>query len=712
MAQSSENPKFLYPQSLSIVKVIAPLKHKRSIVKAVEDNGEIEPIVVDPRTGADHLQIEERRNKLELLRNKLNSIITVFDKSMITKQSRLDSGSTEEETIKFIDGIYETKGKQLEQILSRRDEIERRITELVGLSHTLSELRSVGIQTTDETSSLQDTRHTTTFVGSILPSQSNLLYWYTAEVTSNRYYIKEGQLGENEMIAIVTVLNDDAEATSAKLKSMNFINIEIPKDGDFDGLSVADCEVEIAKLKEENSGMDDLISEFAQNNGYELVAALEAAEIELARIAVEFKMKRTRDTCILWAWLPDNRKDEFKTSMHTATDGSALVDFKSGQFDPSITPTYTKNNEFMKPMRGLVSAFGTPSQREVDPYPFVRFLFPVLFGIMFADVGHGLLLFLMGVWAYRKKQKMDEIPSGISGYMFGGAELLIILGATSFVIGFPMNSVFGDETLLWSIEPIRSLFENNTWEFFFKFVNSETETEYSTVQACDTAALPGEHCGIERNYVNFLVFSFIVGAIVILLGLGLNLYQLKNYRHSDSDLYAALTLTGIYVSAILTAVFAVLGISSLQLIFLILIVVNLFATLYIEKKAHGVDGLMLGVDHIISLLSNTFSFGRLLAMNTIHFVLAFLPYLFLDMAFEGLLNHDVDHISWMDSNQLIILWIISAALGALIVLPVETTFSTLQSLRLNWVEFFGKFYKGEGVAFKPVKVNRIYTTDT
>ncbi|OLS29159.1 MAG: hypothetical protein HeimC2_01500 [Candidatus Heimdallarchaeota archaeon LC_2] len=712
MAQSSEKTKFLYPQSLSIVKVIAPLKHKRSIVRAIEDNGEIEPITVDPRTGTDQLLIEDRRNKLELLRNKLTPLVASFPKSTIIKHNPLKTGTSEEELIKFVENIYETKGKQLEQIVGRGEEIERRITELIGLSKTLAELRTVGIETTEQTSTLQDTRHTTTFVGSLLPSQINLLYWYISEVTDNKYYIKEAQLAENEEIAIVTVLKDDAEAANVKLKSMNFINIEIPSDGDFEGLSVADCDAEIEKLKTENDGIDASISDFGMNNGFDLIAALEACEIELARVAVEFKMKRTRDTCILWAWLPDNRKDEFKTSMHSITDGSAIVDFKSGQFDPSITPTYTKNNEFMQPMRGLVSAFGTPSQKEIDPYPFVRFLFPVLFGIMFADVGHGFLLFLIGIWAYKKKQKMDEIPQGISGYLFGGAELLIILGATSFIIGFPMNSVFGDETLLWSVEPIRNMFEGNTWQFFFKFVNDHTEAEYSTIQACDAEAVSGEHCGIARNYVNFLVFSFIVGAMVILLGLFLNLYQLRNYRHSNSDLYAALTLTGIYVSAILTAVFAVLEISSLQLVFLLLIVVNLFATLYIEKKAHGVDGLMLGVDHIISLLSNTFSFGRLLAMNTIHFVLAFLPYLFLDMAFEGLLNHDVNHISWMDSTQLIILWIISAALGAMIVLPVETTFSTLQSLRLNWVEFFGKFFKGEGVAFKPVKVNRIYTTDT
>ena len=117
---------------------------------------------------------------------------------------------------------------------------------------------------------------------------------------------------------------------------------------------------------------------------------------------------------------------------------------------------------------------------------------------------------------------------------------------------------------------------------------------------------------------------------------------------------------------------------------------------------------MLAVDHLLSLFSNTLSFGRLLAMNTIHFVLAFLPYLFADKFIEGVnvLNHSV--LTWeVDIG----IWIICAAIGAMIVVPVETVFSTLQSLRLNWVEFFGKFYKGNGTPFVPVKIRRIHSVE-
>jgi vacuolar-type H+-ATPase subunit I/STV1 len=176
-------------------------------------------------------------------------------------------------------------------------------------------------------------------------------------------------------------------------------------------------------------------------------------------------------------------------------------------------------------------------------------------------------------------------------------------------------------------------------------------------------------------------------------------------------------ILGVISMAIDSAVSADLGF--LFIMFLVLSMGSLFATLVIEYRAHKIDGLMLAIDHILSLLSNTFSFGRLLAMNTIHFVLAFLPYLFLDMAFKGTSNHYVfdSHgdllpisIHPLFSGEIIaLIWVIAAIIGSLIVVPVETVFSTLQALRLNWVEFFGKFFKGKGIPFKPFSVVRTYT---
>jgi V/A-type H+-transporting ATPase subunit I len=681
----------LYPKPLSIAKVIAPIKYKRNIVKAIEGLGNVEPIHVDPRIGADQMQVEGRRNDFEAFRTKLNGFISSINTDLIPVNGKIIVANDEDEVFKFVQTIVEEKGSIATSIIQRREEITSRINDLDNIIKLLGQMETLDV----ESNLIADTLHTKTNLGTIFPPQLNRLLWLIDEITQGRHYIQEKEISDKETILLISVLQEDADAVQLKLNSLNFQDITIPKDVDLDGLTPADCEKEIDQLTKENEELQEKLDTFAKENGSSLLAAFEASRIELQRIEVELQMRRTETTCILWAWLPDDGKVSFRTTMHKVTEGSASVDFRKGDFDPEFTPSYVTNSNFMAPMRGLVTSFGTPAMNEVDPYPIVKYLFPILFAIMFADFGHGFILLLLGLYAKRKKDKMVEMPKGISGFFYGGAELLIIMGFTSMLMGIPLNSFFGDETFFWQFEVLRNVFEGTTWKFFFKITehHDHGHTEYH----------------IERNYVNFLVFSFIVGALVILLGLGLNLYQLRNNRHSDSELYAASTLTGTYVSVIFAAVSGAAGLPGfVMLIFIGLTLFCIGATLEIERRAHGIDGLMLAVDHVLSLLSNTFSFGRLLAMNTIHFVLAFLPYLFLDMAFDGLLNHNIDQ--WIDSS-LYVIWIIAALIGSLIVVPVETTFSTLQSLRLNWVEFFGKFYKGSGIEFKPVRLNRLYTAE-
>ncbi len=678
----------LFPKALQIAKVITPLKYKRDVVRVIEELGEVEPILVDPRTGIDQIQVEGRRNEVEALRTKLSSFLSSLKADLIIKGEKIVIDQSEDSVLNYIRDAANNKGKRIEEIIQRKEQISARTTELKNIVSLLERFRDLSI----DSKAIGETSMTKTLLGTVYPPTIDRLLWTLDEITDSKYFYLEKEVVHlQETVILISVLKKDAETVIEKLKGMSYQEIAIPKDVDFDGLSISDCDDEAISLETESDALSKELDEIASDKGTIIKAALELCNIELQRISIELKMRRTETTCVLWAWIPEHLKEKLTTAMQSAANHTAEIDFRKGDFDPSSVPSYVENSEFMQPMRGVVSSFGTPSSTEVDPYPFVKFIMPLMFGIMFADFGHGLLFLLFGIWAKRKKDKMDEIPEGLMGYIYGGPELIIIMGATAMLLGIPFNSFFGDETFFWQFGFLRAIFENTTWAFFFIVENH------------------GGVNSIERNYLNFLIFSFAVGAVIILLGLSINVYQLSKYRKHDSELQAAIALLTGYALIIIGAV--VLSFS--PLIFNILLGIalfSLFAMLVIEKRAHGIDGLMLGIDHILSLLSNTFSFGRLLAMNTVHFVLAFLPYLFIEKfgGVEGLLNHNVD--VWTPKENVFI-WIIAAAIGAAIVLVVEGTFSTLQALRLNWVEFFGKFFKGTGVEFRPVKVKRIYTVE-
>ncbi|MFW9924322.1 MAG: V-type ATPase 116kDa subunit family protein, partial [Candidatus Thorarchaeota archaeon] len=122
--------------------------------------------------------------------------------------------------------------------------------------------------------------------------------------------------------------------------------------------------------------------------------------------------------------------------------------------------------------------------------------------------------------------------------------------------------------------------------------------------------------------------------------------------------------------------------------------------LMIHGKKHGsmLDGAAELIELLLSTLSNTVSYARIFAMNAVHGALSqiFLLTQFVPPPHEG---------------QLGVVHYIGMALGALVILALEGLFSFIQTLRLQWVEFFSKVgYKGTGFKFQSVAIERRFST--
>ncbi len=690
---------FLFPGTLGIVKIVAPFEHRRDIIRAVEFAGYVQPIEVDPRPGVNEIEIEQRRIVLENYRSELQSLINVT-KPFTLKSQKEKVPTDEQGTLEYIKGILENQGSKVKKLLEEKETVQKRIDELNQIKELLMQFKRLGL----DASLLEiSQKYTRIFVGSIFKDQLDTMNNYLIEITDGRYVLinndpkQASKSGNVEFMAIVFI--KDADAVETRLKELNYEPIKLPEDKNLSSkLEIDDVEANIAEKEQQIADIDNKIEETAKEVGYKLLAALEVCDLELNRIDVEFKMRRTKSTAVLWGWIPPEKFESFKSLVTTYTDGTAVIEYKES-FDRKYMPTYAHNKaEKYLPVRGLVNSFGTPSTKEIDPFPFVAVFFGLFFGIMFADVGHGLLLLFAGLYFRNKRKQLDEIPKeGFGAYTYGGADLMIYMGIFSIVGGFFLGSFFGDETILWEVPLFKFLF-SWSWEFFYSL--HEVEDHGKKV------------IKVERNYLNFLIFSFAVGAITIIIGLGIKVYQQYYYRHSNFEMYATIALITLYISGIGAVVASLAGAPSiLSTLLVITLAASFFGVLFFEGKAHGFDGAMEGIDHILSLLSNTFSFGRLLAMNTIHFVFSFLPYKFIELIFGvHIINHEVEH--WRDTvGNDWPWWILGALIGAVIVMIVETVFSTLQALRLTWVEFFGKFYKGSGIPFVPVQVNRVYTTE-
>ncbi|MHA2255082.1 MAG: V-type ATPase 116kDa subunit family protein, partial [Candidatus Heimdallarchaeaceae archaeon] len=111
----------------------------------------------------------------------------------------------------------------------------------------------------------------------------------------------------------------------------------------------------------------------------------------------------------------------------------------------------------------------------------------------------------------------------------------------------------------------------------------------------------------------------------------------------------------------------------------------LFIFEYLHAKS---DGIMDAIDHIIALISNTLSFSRIMALLLVHAILSGIPF-----TLTGVVAPLSSAWYW---------WIVGIFVGLFIIVPIEGLLSFLNTLRLHWVEWFSKFYVGDGNAYKPL----------
>ncbi len=302
-------------------------------------------------------------------------------------------------------------------------------------------------------------------------------------------------------------------------------------------------------------------------------------------------------------------------------------------------PTLLKNKGFFKHFEFIVRMFGLPSSDEIDPTPFVAIIFMLFFGMMFGDVGHGLVLATAGFWIYYKKKSDLFFVIGSSGIV-------------SIIFGFLYGSFFGFENI---IQPL--------W-----------------VRPMD-----------RINY--FLLLSVYMGISMITLGMILNIINKLKRKEGKELLFDSSGLNGLSIYWILLGSVFYWAKNGVFPIFTLYIVAILAVIIYVGKlitsKGKFSDRLVEGFFELfevfLSYMSNTMSFVRLgaFAMNHAGLFMAF--YVMAQMSGNSILSF------------IILLF------ANLLILTLEALVVFIQALRLEYYEFFIRFFHGDGREFKPIK---------
>lgn len=339
-------------------------------------------------------------------------------------------------------------------------------------------------------------------------------------------------------------------------------------------------------------------------------------------------------------------------------------------FTKAQAPTKLKNSALFKPFEMFVNMYGTPRYGEFDPTALVAITYSVFFGIMFGDLGQGLVIALIGIilGLFLKKD-------------FG--KILISCGLCSAAFGTIYDSVFGYEGVLHRI------FHGALFEY--------------------APASPGN---MMRTLLLALGFGAVTIGIVMLLKIinGLRQKDYENALFGNNGVaglvfYAALIylLSGVVMNMLLgtsidtlsaaTPIF-ILGLIVLPL--LLMFFKKPLADLITGKKdwfprpfgSFVLESVFEMIEVLLSYVTNTISFVRVGAFALSHSGMMYVVFLLAGTSATAAFG----------SGSLPVV-----AIGNLAVMGLEGLIVGIQVLRLEFYEMFGRFYAGDGTAFNPVR---------
>lgn len=599
----------------------------------------------------------QARGKIDSLRGK----IAAAEKELGIEERMLRPGEAVSDVstanLAEIESYLASLDASLHEPMGRRAEITKQLERMGAIASEVSPLLEIGLPIEKSAFTFLDVHY-----GEIRPENVDGIKEKIAPLPAVVFSV--AKRGKNDVIVLIGVKSDRLKLKKI-LKDADFNEIEITAEAKKEAPGITtELLARIERAKEDLAGVNATIAAVREGNEARLTEYDRL--LRVAALLVRFKnhVKHTTRTYIFSGWIPGGELPGIEREIMQAAQGRALIevhdpDDVAGVREGRIkVPVLLKHPGFLRPFGLLISSYATPEYKTIDPTFFMAITFLLMFGIMFGDVGHGAVLLALG-WLMSRRAK----DPGDTMALFG--KLGAYCGASSILFGLLFGSVFGFENLiphLWMkpMENVMYAFKVVIYYGIGVITLGIALNVYNSIRTRNFAGLFFDHSGLV---VAALYWAGIVAVSVFL---------------SNRPMPKAVIFLGVGLPV------------------LVLFLKEPIIAVASRKKVHFENGVgmyifesFLEVMEILTgYLSNTVSFIRVAAFSLAHIGLFIAVF-----SLAGMVR---------SASGGAVYAVLIQFFGNVGIIALEGLIVTIQAIRLEYYEFFGKFFFGGGMAYKPI----------
>ena len=667
----------LLPESMSRVLIVGNRARMEEAVKAIYDIGEAH--LIDYSDDDDQgFSIGKSLPGAATASDRLVKLRAI-EKELAVKETRLANPIEKKEIRQLIEssGIEELE-REVFTIVDSRNKVMESIANLEATRSALAPLTGLPL-------SLEDYHgydSLAVFVGKVRSDPSPSLNGLEYELFHSP---------ETGAVALF-VAKDGKEEASQALSRHSFEDLSVPAGTGSVTAAIEDIDEQLSQLRSESEAKEEKMESIKDKHLSFLLASEEELSIETSVASTPLRVATSEHSFVMDAWVPTDKADSFQRTLEEKTDGTLHVDIletrgrdlhDGHEFGKRFEnpPSKSNNGPLGRAYEFFVKLVSTPRYQESDPSTMIAFTWPLFFGLMVADIGYAIIFIIAG-WYLMKRTENVALKSMSTQAFFGGI--------WAFIFGmFLFGELFG-----------------------MHFVNahpSDITTDWQTIIGYVFAgfAFPDAFMSLTINMgkfydvTTFLKLAVYLGIAHLFFAFLVGFLNVKRQHGTKMAVYEKASFIGILVGIVLVA-YAVtdylLAGSALEGSLLALLAIGLVLTLVGGALAYKVEGIA-AILEMPGVFGNIMSYTRLtaVALSKAGIALAF-NYMAIFLIYLGI-----------GGAIGIIFGAVVFLIGHILVFMLCILSAGLQGIRLHYVEMMSKFYKGGGVAYAPLSINRLNT---